>query len=86
MSSVVFTPSLLGVGHILISDFVVANLLVYSLAGMILLYLAAVFTPKVFLDEIYLVLTLVNKVLRITDLDMIVLRSVNSLQQYCCFV
>ena len=45
--------SMLGLGRILISDLVVANLLMYSLVGMILLYLAAsFFTPKVFLDEI----------------------------------
>ena len=44
---------MLGLGHILISDLVVANLLMYSLPGMILLYLAApFFTPEVFLDEI----------------------------------
>ena len=44
---------MLGLGRILISDFVVANLLMYSLPGMILLYLAMpFFTPKVFLDEI----------------------------------
>ena len=44
---------MLGLGRILISDLVVANLLMYSLPGMILLYLAgAFFTPKVFLDEI----------------------------------
>ena len=44
---------MLGLGRILISDLVVANLLVYSLPVMILLYLAApFFTPKVFLDEI----------------------------------
>ena len=45
--------SMLGLGHILISDLVVANLLMYSLPLMILLYLAApYFAPKVFLDEI----------------------------------
>ena len=51
--SVVLVFSMLGLGHILISDLVVANLLMYSLPGMILLYLATpFFTPKVFLDEI----------------------------------
>ena len=45
--------SILGLGHILMSDLVVANLLMYSLPGMILLYLVVpFFTPKVFLDEI----------------------------------
>ena len=52
--SVVLVFSMLSLGCILISDLVVANLLMYSLPGMILLYLAAsFFTPKVFLDEIY---------------------------------
>ena len=47
--SVVFVLSMLGLGHILISDLVVANLLMYSLPVMILLYLAVpFFTPKVF--------------------------------------
>ena len=50
--SVVLVLSILRLGCILISDLVVANLLMYSLPGMILLYLAALFfTPKVFLDE-----------------------------------
>ena len=45
--------SILSLGRILISDLVVANLLMYSLPGMILVYLAVpFFTPKVFLDEI----------------------------------
>ena len=35
--------SMLSLGHILISDFDVANLFMYSLPGMILLYLAAPF-------------------------------------------
>ena len=53
MFSVVLVLSMLGLGRILISDLVVANLLMYSLPGMILLYLAApFFTPKMFLDEI----------------------------------
>ena len=53
MFSVVLVFSMLSLGRILISDLVVANLLMYSLPGMILLYLAApFFTPKVFLDEI----------------------------------
>ena len=54
MFSVVLVFSILGLGRILISDLVVANLLIYwALPGMILLYLAApFFTPKVFLDEI----------------------------------
>ena len=44
--------SMLGLGRFLISDLVVANLLMSSLPGMILLYLAVPsFTPKVFLDE-----------------------------------
>ena len=47
--SVVFVLSMLGLGRILISDLVVANLLMYSLPVMILLYLAApFFTPKVY--------------------------------------
>ena len=41
--SVVLVFSMLGLGRILISDLVVANLLMYSLPGMILLYLAAPF-------------------------------------------
>ena len=46
---------MLGLGRILISDLVVANLLRYSLPVMILLYLAApFFTLKVLLDEIYI--------------------------------
>ena len=40
--SVVLVFSILGLGRILISD-LVANLLMYSLSGMILLYLAAPF-------------------------------------------
>ena len=55
MFSVVLVFSMLGLGRILISDLVVANLLMYSLPDMILLYLAVpFFTPKVFLDEIVL--------------------------------
>ena len=51
--SVVLVFSIIGLGCILISDLVVANLLMYSLPGMILLYLAVpFFTSKVFLDEI----------------------------------
>ena len=47
--SVVFVLSMLGLGRILISDLLVANLLMYSLPVMILLYFAArFFTPKVF--------------------------------------
>ena len=38
--SVVFVLSILSLGRILISDLVVTNLLMYSLPGMILLYLA----------------------------------------------
>ena len=41
--SVVLVFSILSLGSILISDLVVANLLMYSLPGMILLYLAAPF-------------------------------------------
>ena len=53
MFSVVLVFSIIGLGRILISDLVVANLLMYSLPVMILLYLAVLFfTPKVFLDEI----------------------------------
>ena len=53
MFSVVLVFSIIGLGRILISDLVVANLLMYSLPGMILLYLAVpFFTLKVFLDEI----------------------------------
>ena len=55
MFSVVLVFSIIGLGRILISDLVVANLLMYSLPGMILLYLAApFFTQKVFLDEIFI--------------------------------
>ena len=55
MFSVVLVFSMLSLGCILISDLLVANLLMYSLPGMILLYLATpFFTPKVFLDEIEL--------------------------------
>ena len=43
MSSVVLVFSMLSLGRILISNLVVANLLMYSLPGMILLYLAAPF-------------------------------------------
>ena len=54
MFSVVLVFSMLSLSCIVISDLVVANLLMYSLPGMILLYLAApFFTPKVFLDDIY---------------------------------
>ena len=52
---------IIGLGRILISDLVVVNLLMYSLPGMILLYLAApFFTLKVFLDEIVNALTLMK--------------------------
>ena len=55
MFNVVLVFSIIGLGLILILDLVVANLLMYSLPGMILLYLAApFFAPKVFLDEISL--------------------------------
>ena len=44
--------SMLSLGHILISDLLVANLFMHSLSGMILLYLATpLFTPQVFLHE-----------------------------------
>ena len=46
VSSVVFVFSMLSLGRILISNLVVANLLMYSLPGMILLYLAAPFYTK----------------------------------------
>ena len=53
MFSVVLVFSIMSLGRILISDLVVANLLMYLLPGTILLYLAVpFFTPKVFLDEI----------------------------------
>ena len=53
MFSVVLVSSIIGLGRILILDLIVTNLLVYSLPGMILLYLATpFFTLKVFLDEI----------------------------------
>ena len=53
MFSVVLVFSMLSLDCILISDLVVTNLLMYSLAGMILLYLATpFFIPKVVLDEI----------------------------------
>ena len=53
MFSVVLVFSMLSLGRILISDVLVANLFMYSLPGMILLYLAMpFFTPKVFLDKI----------------------------------
>ena len=55
--SVVLVFSVIGLGCILISDLVVVNLLMYSLPGIILLYLAtSFFTQKVFLDEISLLL------------------------------
>ena len=41
VSIVVFVFSMRNLGRILISNLVVANLLMYSLSGMILLYLAA---------------------------------------------
>ena len=41
--SVVLVFTMLGLGRILISDLVVTNLLMYSLPGMILLYLAVPF-------------------------------------------
>ena len=51
--SVVFVFSMLSLGRILISHLLVANLLMYSLPGMIILYLATpFFTLKGFLDEI----------------------------------
>ena len=45
---------MLSLGCILISDLVVTNLFMYSLTGMILLYLSRLFTLKVFLHEISL--------------------------------
>ena len=49
--SIVFIYSIQygNLGYILISDFVVADLFIYSLSCMILLHLAA---PKVFLHEV----------------------------------
>ena len=52
MFSVVLVFNIIGLGRILISDLVVANLLMYSLSGMILLYLAAPFYTIGVLDEI----------------------------------
>ena len=53
MFSVALVFSMLSLGHILISDLVVANMFMHSLSGMILLYLVAPFlTLKMFLDEI----------------------------------
>ena len=55
VSSVVFTYvfSMLNLGHIVISDVVVADLFMDAFSGMILLYLATpFFTLKVFLHEI----------------------------------
>ena len=48
MCSIIFSYvfSMLSLGHIVISDLVIANLFMHSLPGMILLYLAALFTPK----------------------------------------
>ena len=43
VSNVVLVFSMLSLGRILISNLVVANLLMYSLSGMILLYLATAF-------------------------------------------
>ena len=43
MFSVVLVFSIIGLGRILISDLVVANLLMYLLSGMIVLYLAMPF-------------------------------------------
>ena len=54
MSSVVLVFSMLSLSRILISNLVVANLLMYLLPDMILLYLAAPFTPKVLLHEIHI--------------------------------
>ena len=48
MFSVVLVFSIIGLGRILISDLVVANLLMYSLPDMILLYLAAPFLHRCF--------------------------------------
>ena len=61
MFSVVLAFGIIGLGRILISDLVVANLLMYSLSGMFLLYLAVpFFTLKVFLDEIVNTLALMK--------------------------
>ena len=85
MFSVVLMFSMLSFGRILISDLVVANLLMYSLPSMILLYLATPFsTPKVFLDEIsslfkdeYSIVTQIkhnnefsNEIIRSTNINM----------------
>ena len=65
MSSVVLVFSMLSLGRILISNLVVANLLMYSLPVMILLYLATrartFFTLKVFLHEIIATSKIVNE-------------------------
>ena len=53
MFSVVLVFSILSLGRILISDLVVTNLLMCSLPGMILLYLATLFyTEGVFVRDI----------------------------------
>ena len=57
----IYVFSMLSLGHIVISDLVVANLLMRSLSGMILLYLAVpFFTLKVFLHEISLSTLVLN--------------------------
>ena len=63
--------SMVSLGHILISNLVVANLLMYSLPGMILLYLAVPFiTPKVFLDEIPTNNEFSNELIRSTNINL----------------
>ena len=57
---------MLGLGRILISDLVVANLLMYSLPVMILLYLAAsFFYTEGVLDEIYYTLNTMHIIIAI---------------------
>ena len=71
MFSVVLVFSMVSLGHILISNLVVANLLMYSLPGMILLYLAMPFiTPKVFLDEISTNNEFSNEVIRSININL----------------
>ena len=48
---------MLSLGHVVISDLVVADLFMHSLSGMSLLYLAMPFTLKVFLHDRMYILT-----------------------------
>ena len=51
-NSSIYIFSMLSLGHVLISDLVVADLFMHSLPGMILLYLAQLFYTKGVLHEI----------------------------------